>query len=679
MADGKIVVEVDAETKEAAAKLKQLERDIAKTKKTIESLEAKKSPLTDKAEALRIKIKELTTDVEKYTKAWMSGEGGAESKLVKAEDALRSTKEELDGVIAEIDKIDAKLLPAYDSLDEMEAEAAALNTQMSQVEVTTSSASTAMEKLKKRIIGLAKRVLVFSVITRALRAFVSWVGTAVKANDEASAAMARLKGALLTMAQPLLNIVIPAFTFLINILTRVISTIATFISMLNGGIDNSKKQAQALQQQTKGYNSAGSAAKDASEAAEEYKDATSGIDELNIISPQQETDTSSGGGGSGGGTTATPDFDFETENASSFFDILLTGTAIVAALALAFGKLGAGIGFIITSAMLLIDAWNDINESGITLENTLEMIAGIMLGGLGISLLVGSWIPLLIASIASVLYAIATLTGHGEELIGGLKQTFQGFIDFFVGIFTGDMERATEGIKNIFAGLEMAVNAILDSILDIFIGLLSKIDELTGGNFHDTIETAKRFLRGLFESVRQVFGGIIDFVSGIFAGDWEKAIKGIVNILIGILNAGITATEGVINIIIDAINVLLGGVSDLVSWAGDLLGLGTVNWRIPPVNLTRIPELARGAVIPPNREFLAVLGDQKSGTNIEAPLDTIKQAVAEVLAQNGGGTDNRDIVLNITAMLDGEVVYRNQERIKQRLGYPMGLNPNFSY
>jgi hypothetical protein len=44
-----------------------------------------------------------------------------------------------------------------------------------------------------------------------------------------------------------------------------------------------------------------------------------------------------------------------------------------------------------------------------------------------------------------------------------------------------------------------------------------------------------------------------------------------------------------------------------------------------------IPQLAKGAVIPPNHKFLAVLGDQNRGTNIEAPLATIQEAVAVVM------------------------------------------------
>ena len=53
---------------------------------------------------------------------------------------------------------------------------------------------------------------------------------------------------------------------------------------------------------------------------------------------------------------------------------------------------------------------------------------------------------------------------------------------------------------------------------------------------------------------------------------------------------------------------------------------------IPYLNVPTIPALAQGAVIPPNNKFLAVLGDQTSGTNIEAPLDTIQQAVGAELA-----------------------------------------------
>ncbi len=53
-----------------------------------------------------------------------------------------------------------------------------------------------------------------------------------------------------------------------------------------------------------------------------------------------------------------------------------------------------------------------------------------------------------------------------------------------------------------------------------------------------------------------------------------------------------------------------------------------------PISTPKIPQLAQGAVLPANKPFLAVVGDQKNGTNVEAPLDTIRQAVAEVVGSN---------------------------------------------
>ena len=87
----------------------------------------------------------------------------------------------------------------------------------------------------------------------------------------------------------------------------------------------------------------------------------------------------------------------------------------------------------------------------------------------------------------------------------------------------------------------------------------------------------------------------------------------------------------------------------------------------------QIPYLAQGAVIPANREFLAVLGDQKHGTNVEAPLETIKQALAEVMAQ-----DDREISVTVNTRLDGDVLYRASERAKARRGLTMVLNPSFT-
>lgn len=101
-----------------------------------------------------------------------------------------------------------------------------------------------------------------------------------------------------------------------------------------------------------------------------------------------------------------------------------------------------------------------------------------------------------------------------------------------------------------------------------------------------------------------------------------------------------------------------------------LAGLGAASPSIPniPMGYKRvIPKLATGAVIPANREFLAVLGDQRSGTNVEAPLATIEQAVANVLSRMGGfGT--QQAVLEIDGEKFGKLIYKLNKREGKRLG-----------
>ena len=75
----------------------------------------------------------------------------------------------------------------------------------------------------------------------------------------------------------------------------------------------------------------------------------------------------------------------------------------------------------------------------------------------------------------------------------------------------------------------------------------------------------------------------------------------------------------------------LNGLSFTVpSWVPGIGG-SQFGFSLGTLTAPQIPYLAQGAVIPANREFLAVLGDQTHGTNVEAPLATIQQAVAEVM------------------------------------------------
>ena len=95
--------------------------------------------------------------------------------------------------------------------------------------------------------------------------------------------------------------------------------------------------------------------------------------------------------------------------------------------------------------------------------------------------------------------------------------------------------------------------------------------------------------------------------------------------------------------------------ASLSATAAGLSGLGAM----------AIPALANGAVIPPNKEFLAVLGDQKSGLNIEAPLETMLQAFRQANAED---RNSGELTADITLYINGEVLYNEQQKIAMRRG-----------
>ena len=153
-------------------------------------------------------------------------------------------------------------------------------------------------------------------------------------------------------------------------------------------------------------------------------------------------------------------------------------------------------------------------------------------------------------------------------------------------------------------------------------GLASKWENITGWlrdlkqNFVDAWDNIRAKTTETFNSLGQT---ISDIWNGI-----SSTIKNAVNGILGFINRMISAVVTGINAVINALNGLSFDLPDI-------FGGGHVGFNISTLTAPQIPYLAQGAVIPANREFLAVLGDQSHGTNVEAPLDTIKQAVAEVM------------------------------------------------
>ncbi len=153
------------------------------------------------------------------------------------------------------------------------------------------------------------------------------------------------------------------------------------------------------------------------------------------------------------------------------------------------------------------------------------------------------------------------------------------------------------------------------------------------------------------EDIKLMFSDIWDSLT-------EKA-KEKINILIYIINMMISSVTDGFNSVIESLNSFDIEMPEWFKYTQfSLLAGKTFDLNIPKITAVKIPYLATGAVIPPNAPFMAMLGDQRHGTNIEAPLDTIKQAVAEVFSQMNVNRNSGDIVIQI----DGKEVFRVVQR-----------------
>ena len=145
------------------------------------------------------------------------------------------------------------------------------------------------------------------------------------------------------------------------------------------------------------------------------------------------------------------------------------------------------------------------------------------------------------------------------------------------------------------------------------------------------IKNAEDTREKLIKEAQEAAGGVADAVdpeTGEILSNWEIMWNGMYDKVNGTWDDIKTTIKNAINAVIDFCNTPARWLNSLFDKYG---GKSWFGQTIPSYHIDELPHLARGAVIPPNKEFLAVLGDQKHGTNIEAPLTTIQEAVALVM------------------------------------------------
>ena len=645
-ADGSIVFSTEIDDKKAQSGLKKLEAKIKKIQDELNESTGKKSAIekqiTDAKNAAEETEKTIAKLQKKLNKTTAETGGGDpfsqmySSQIVSAKASLEGQRVAVEKLETKYAKITEKVESQTAALDTAKEEAGVLTAKLAGAEEQTSGMSGAaeeaakrMEKLGQRIKSLAKRVLVFSLISAGLRALKNYLWESIKTNNEAVAAIARLKGALMTLAQPIVEVVIPAFTLLINVLTRIVTAVAKLVSMLFGTtIQKSAAGAKALNKQKNAIEDVGDAAKEASGSLADF-------DELTTIS-SSKSDSGSGDFGFDTSGGIAPDFTGMIDDGLSAILELFTGAALLALgaiLTFSGANIPLGIALMVLGGIAI---WDAISENWDAIKDMLQGPLGWAVSILSVAVLVigailifsGANVPLGLGLLVMGAIGLASAVAANWNYI---VEALQGPLGLVMGLLGAAL--LVLGIVLLFTGVGVPLG--LGLILIGATGLAAAI--APNWNF------LKEKLVGCWESIKNWWNTKVKkFVSEHW---WAQLglkiigglLAGLINKWKGVVTWVTNAVKWITNAFSSVLNFLSGGKGTFAS--RNNLGSGGIGGykmqSMPALRRMEVPALAQGAVIPANKKFLAVLGDQTSGTNVEAPLSTIQQAAVQAFAEMG--------------------------------------------
>lgn len=517
-----------------------------------------------------------------------------------------------------------------------------------------------IDKLKTRMTRLIGTVAIFNLIRNSLTNLRNGYISLLKQNDSFSSSLNQIKANLMTAFAPIYNACLPAINSLMNALSKVTGTLAVFVSGLFGtSLKDAKKQAEGLSKSLD----------DTSKSGEKASGSLASIDNLEVIADNNSSVSSSNNG---------IDYSGEITYSQKLLDILnniknfvvdnkeliigfivgITGALVSLKLLGLDPIMGLGIGLVVAGIVLLIqDIIDFINDPSWEKFGEILIDIGIILGGL--ALIIGG-IPLAIAAACAVI--IGLIIKYWDEICA-----------FFEPAVTWIYEKVIKPIGDFFSNL---CNSIKDGFTNAGNWVKEKWNAMVEGG------------KNAWASIKNVFSTVATFFKNIFTDAWEGVKKvfstggkifvgikdGILNGFKAIVNAIITGINKVVSIPFNGINWALQKIRDI-----EFLGISPFKNLIKTINVPQIPKLATGAVIPPRSEFMAILGDQKRGVNIETPLDTMVEAFNKALDDRNAGNgelviENLTIVNRIGNTDISKTVVKGVRIAEKQLGKPLFVN-----
>ncbi len=264
-------------------------------------------------------------------------------------------------------------------------------------------------------------------------------------------------------------------------------------------------------------------------------------------------------------------------------------------------------------------AWAVVTAA-VALWNAIGTIASAVTTAFGAAVsFLTSPVTLVIIAIGALIAIVVLCVKHWDEIKEAASKAWDWIKEKWHAAGEWFNTNVVEPIKNFFTNLGDSIKNAFSAAWEWIKGVWNKASSWV----NDTvIVPIANFFSGLWDSIKKTFTTAFDFIKTAFKNH---------------VNGWISIVENFINFFIKAINLLIKGLNkinfDIPDWVPSIGGK-TFGFDIKEVPKVSIPRLATGAVIPPNAEFAAILGDQKHGRNLEAPESLIRQIVKEESGAN---------------------------------------------
>lgn len=245
-----------------------------------------------------------------------------------------------------------------------------------------------------------------------------------------------------------------------------------------------------------------------------------------------------------------------------------------------------------------------------------------------------------------------------KEVAGSVWEAIK---EFFISAWD-KIKEVWAGVKEFFGGVWTGIKEVFSSVKT---WLTEKFTNAWNG-IKNVFKKVKEFFSGVWDGITSVFGDVADWFKDKFSKAWE-AVKNVFSkggkVFSGIKDGIASAFKTVVNTLIKGINKVIAfpfnKINDMLNDIRqvELFGFAPFGdlWGHNPLPVPQIPKLATGAVIPPRSEFMAILGDQRQGTNIETPEGLLRQIMREELGKlntSGGGTYEFTAKINRRVLFD---------------------------